>query len=93
MRRAVFALGLLTLTGCSTAPVADVLDHFRPGGLPKRRFEPGRPRPEVVLPPTDVPAPPGPGLTPGGVALPPPAPGPAVPPPEPVTGPPPGFPG
>jgi hypothetical protein len=34
------ALFLLLLTGCSTAPIADVMDFFTPGSLPTEKTTP-----------------------------------------------------
>jgi hypothetical protein len=54
----------LLLAGCSTAPVADLMDHFAPGRLPPAPgyhggvgSQPSAPPPADVLPPP--PPPPG----------------------------------
>ncbi len=97
MRRS--ALFLLLMTGCSTAPVADVMDYFSPGRLDKPQVTPyggvclvpnqGPPLNAIpiggTLPPPGFP-PPG-----GAIALPPGVGPPALPPPTfPPTSPPPG---
>jgi hypothetical protein len=96
MQRVCLVL-LLGLAGCSTAPVADVLDFFRPGHMYKDEVQPyggicgpqgavlapgAAPCPPVVPPP---PMPPSPGLVPPPVPLPP-STG-APPPPFPTTAP------
>ncbi|HEV3258351.1 MAG TPA: hypothetical protein VG013_15840 [Gemmataceae bacterium] len=97
MRRAA-ALLLLMLAGCSTAPVADLLDYFKPAQL-----EPGATAPygnvgastpivaPVVVPAAPLPPPvlgaPGVAPPPGPPFIPPPPPGPGpgdLPPPRPV---------
>lgn len=88
MKRAAI-LGLLLLPGCSTAPIADLFDFFRPAKIGPERVAPygGVCNPRPATPP-GVPA--VPGVPPGAIPAPPPAvpglgpPGPAVPPPDPV---------
>jgi hypothetical protein len=74
------ALLLIMVAGCSTAPVADVMDYFAPGRLAKPDVapyggvcNPGAPAPGIgALPPGVLP--PGvqpPGAVPGGVLPPP----------------------
>jgi hypothetical protein len=87
-----WSLLLLLLAGCSTAPVADLLDFFRPGRIAAGKAaprggvcgpqQPGPPVPApdaAVLPPAGLPV----GSAPG--AIPPPA-FPTVPVPPPPTG-------
>jgi hypothetical protein len=88
MRR-LTGLGLLLLTGCSTAPIADMLDFFKPGRLERGNTQPyggvcipqggSIGGPSVVTPP---PAPPGglPPAPPGGTGT-------VFPPPTPPGGP------
>jgi hypothetical protein len=78
MRRSL-ALFLLLLVGCSTAPLADLMDFFQPGKLSRAKTAPygGVCVPRPLIPPGPVACPPaGPAVT--GPAVPPPA---AVPPP------------
>ncbi len=89
------ALGLLLfLTGCSTAPIADFMDHFFPAKIDPNPAAGSRTRGGVCDPPPTVM--PTPAAPPGGMppALPPdpgaasapmmgPPPGPALPSPEP----------
>src|SRR5262249_37167219 len=53
------AICLLLLTGCSTAPVADLMDWFWPGRLPAETTTPhgGVCLPQGNLPPPGVPIP------------------------------------
>ncbi len=59
MRRTA-GIWLLLLSGCSTAPLADLLDFFRPGRIPPgAQATPGGvcvPQGGQVVPPTAVPA-------------------------------------
>ncbi len=90
--RPIALLSMLVLTGCSTHPVADMMDFFHPGKMYPNDVEPYGgvciPQGAVLAPAPQVcpPAvPPGPGVVPPPVPLPPNAPG-AVPPPAfPVT--------
>ena len=82
--RTVFALLTLSLAGCSTAPLAGLLDRFYPGGVPARAFERGKdsgirvgpPKPVdplVESPGLAIPNTPAPrGATPEGSVIPPP---------------------
>src|SRR5436189_2020982 len=93
MKRAA-ALALLLSAGCSTAPIADLMDYFKPGKLSPETTPPYGgvcvPRPvggvaANPVPPAfagaPAPVPPGPAITPGGPAAVPPAPAPISPPP------------
>ncbi len=72
-------LMLLGLTGCSTAPIADLLDVTRPGGLPRREFQKIQGGVEgVPLVTTPVVVPPAPAPTFGELGPPPPAPVPGL---------------
>jgi hypothetical protein len=57
------SLLLLLLTGCSTAPVADLLDYFRPGRIAPDNAArggvcgPQQPGPPVIASPGAIPAP------------------------------------
>jgi hypothetical protein len=75
---------LLGLAGCSTHPVADVMDFFRPGRIYANEVQPYGgicgPQGAVLLPgveacptvmPPAAPVPPAPGLVPPAVPLPP----------------------
>jgi hypothetical protein len=78
MRRWVF-LGLAGITGCSTVPVADVLDTFFPSHIPQAApvdGSPVAPTPMPAAPPVTgpMPSPAGPTLAPAqGPALTPPS--------------------
>ncbi len=86
MRRALPLLGMLWFAGCSTAPVADTLDFFKPGKLDPAKAVPhgGVCGPQAPLglpcpPGTAAPALPAVPVTPGGPRPVPVFPGPARP--------------
>jgi hypothetical protein len=91
------ALLALLLVGCSTAPIADLLDHFAPGRVEAGKAAPygGVCQPQQLVPPQAPAALPGPPPPSGAVIPGPPviAPGPPVvaPGPQPVPLPPPDF--
>ena len=68
-----FSMLLLFILGCSTAPIADTLDHFKPGKIEQGKVAPygGVCGPQqasvpvaVAVPPVGVPALPGPAAGP-----------------------------
>jgi hypothetical protein len=76
---------LLLLTGCSTAPIADLMDFFTPGHLEPEKTAPygGVCLPQGInAPPAATTAPPPPPVPPTAVAPPPPGPGPVEWPPR-----------
>jgi hypothetical protein len=78
----ITALALVLLSGCSTSPVADVMDFFSPGRIGKEEVAPygGVCAPRPLIPPVGgfSGPPPTPGTQAAGPVIPPP------PPPEPV---------
>src|SRR5690349_6784812 len=81
MRRQCWALLACVLTGCSTHPIVDVLDYFKPGRLGPNDVQPyggvcipqGPVQPPAAPPvvaPGAVPAPPTPGVVPPPAPLP-----------------------
>lgn len=84
MCRVGWILLVCLLTGCSTHPVADMLDYFAPGKMGPNEVPPyggvGIPQGAIVPPAAVVPG----GVVPGGVIPPPVVPPPVVPPPAPL---------
>jgi hypothetical protein len=66
------------LAGCSTAPIADLMDHFAPGHVEPGKAAPygGVCQPQQLVPPGPPPVLPGPppagtGIVPGSPSIPP----------------------